>query len=135
LSLPQGLDVSRLSHRQTLLTEVNRQQRIRGEAAESRRLSASQDLAFSLLTSSRLTQAFEMQREPDAVRDQYGRHTYGQSLLLARRLVEVGVPIVQVNIGRVQNWDNHGQIFPTLKDRLLPPLDRGVAALLTDLES
>lgn len=135
LSLPQGLDVSRLSHRQTLLADVNRQQRVLGEAAESRRLSASQDLAFSLLTSSKLTQAFEVQREPDAVRDHYGRHMFGQSLLLARRLIEVGVPIVQVNIGHVQNWDNHSKIFPTLKDRLLPPLDRGVSALLTDLEA
>jgi hypothetical protein len=135
LSLPQGSDVPRLSHRQTLLTEVNRQQRILGEAAESRRLSASQDLAFSLLTSSRLSQAFEMQREPDAVRDQYGRHAYGQSLLLSRRLVEAGVPIVQVNIGHVQNWDHHSRVFEVLKKSHLPPLDQGVAALLTDLET
>lgn len=135
LSLPQGLDISRLSHRQNLLGEVNRQQRVLGEAAESRRLNASQELAFSLLTSSRLSQAFEMQRETDTVRDQYGRHTYGQSLLLARRLVEVGVPIVQVNIGHVQNWDHHSRIFQTLKKSHLPPLDQGVAALLTDLET
>ena len=71
--------------------------------------------------------------EPASVRDRYGRNTTGQSLLLTRRLVEVGVPVVQCNIGRVQNWDNHSNIFPTLKDRLLPPLDRGVAALLDDL--
>ena len=135
LSFPQGIDVSRLSHRHTLLSELGRQQRVLSETAESKRLSASQDLAFSLLTSSRLSQAFELQRETDAVREQYGRHTFGQSLLLARRLVEVGVPIVQVNLGRVQNWDNHGQIFPTLKDRLLPPVDRGVSALLTDLDA
>ena len=56
-----------------------------------------------------------------------------QSLLLARRLIEVGVPVVQVNVGRVQNWDSHSNIFPTLKDRLLPPLDQGVSALLEDL--
>ena len=58
---------------------------------------------------------------------------YGQSLLLARRLVEVGVPIVQVNMGRVQTWDTHSANFKSLKDRLLPPTDRGVAALLDDL--
>ena len=58
---------------------------------------------------------------------------YGQSLLLARRLVEAGVSVVQVNMGRVQTWDNHGGIFPTLKDRLLPPTDRGVSALIDDL--
>ena len=60
---------------------------------------------------------------------------YGQSLLLARRLVEVGVPIVQVNMGRVQTWDTHSANFKSLKDRLLPPTDRGVAALLDDLEA
>ncbi|MFZ9090237.1 MAG: DUF1501 domain-containing protein, partial [Planctomycetaceae bacterium] len=69
-----------------------------------------------------------------STRDQYGMHQFGQSLLLARRLVEAGVPIVQANMGPVQNWDNHGAIFNTLKDRLLPPLDQGVSALLTDLD-
>ena len=59
---------------------------------------------------------------------------YGQSLLLARRLVEAGVPVVQVNMGRVQTWDTHSANFKSLKDRLLPPTDRGVAALLDDLE-
>jgi uncharacterized protein (DUF1501 family) len=69
------------------------------------------------------------------VRDRYGRHAFGQSLLLARRLVEAGVPVVQANMGRAQTWDNHGNIFPTLKNRLLPPLDQGVSALLDDLET
>src|SRR5579871_5895509 len=82
-----------------------------------------------------MAHAFEMQREPVIVRDRYGRHPFGQSLLLARRLIEAGVPVVQANMGRVQNWDNHGNIFPTLKNRLLPPLDQGVSALLDDLEA
>ena len=59
---------------------------------------------------------------------------YGQSLLLARRLVGAGVPIVQVNMGRVQTWDTHSGNFKSLKDRLLPPTDQGVAAMLDDLE-
>lgn len=133
LQLPQGIDVSRLENRRALLGEVNRQRAGLDEAAESRRLSDEQQLAFTMLTSSRIAQAFELQRESDAVRDRYGRHSFGQSLLLARRLRQVGVPVVQVNIGNVQNWDNHGNIFPTLKQRLLPPLDRGVSALLDDL--
>jgi uncharacterized protein (DUF1501 family) len=82
-----------------------------------------------------LSEAFQLNRETDAVRDRYGRTTTGQSLLLARRLIQSGVRVVQTNIGRVQNWDNHGDIFRTLKDRLLPPLDQGVAALLDDFES
>lgn len=134
LSLAQGIDISRLSSRQALLGELNEQQKRIAEAAASKRLGTDQQLAFSILTSSKLAQAFELSREPDAVRDRYGRNTYGQSLLLSRRLVEVGVPVVQVNMGRVQNWDNHGNIFTTLKDRLLPPLDQGVSALLDDLE-
>ena len=135
LTLSEGLNVSRLSQRQSLLNEVNRQQLQVAGAAESRRLSDDQQLAFSILTSSRLAQAFELNRETDAVRDRYGRHTTGQSLLLARRLIQVGVRVVQANIGAAQTWDNHGDIFPTLKKRLLPPLDQGVSALLDDLES
>src|SRR5207237_301359 len=88
--------------------------------------------AFSVLTSSKLSHAFELDREPAGVRERYGRSTVGQSLLLARRLVEVGVPIIQVNVGAVQNWDHHGNIFPTLK-RQLPPLDQAMGALLDDL--
>jgi hypothetical protein len=134
LSLADGLNVSRLGHRQELLADLNRQQGRIAEVTESRKLTNEQQLAFSMLTSNRLGSAFQLEREPDAVRDRYGRNTYGQSLLLARRLIQAGVPIVQCNIGRVQNWDNHGNIFPTLKDRLLPPLDLGVSALLDDLE-
>lgn len=135
LSLAPGVDVTQLGKRQTLLEEINRQQTRLGEAAQSLRLQKDQQLAISMLTSSRLAQAFDVQREPDTVRDRYGRNTNGQSLLIARRLVESGVPIVQVNMGRVQTFDNHGNIFPTLKDRLLPPLDLGVSALLDDLET
>src|SRR5581483_5502143 len=100
-----------------------------------RRWSDQQQQSLSLLTSGKIAQAFELDREPDAVRDRYGRHAFGQSLLLARRLGQAGVSVVQANMGRVQNWDNHSNIFPTLKNRLLPPLDRAVAALLDDLEA
>ena len=85
------------------------------------------DRAYALLLSGAVARAFDLQREDPRTRDRYGRHMFGQSLLLARRLVQAGVPIVQVNMGHVQNWDSHNQIFPTLKDRLLPPTDRGVS--------
>lgn len=135
LTLADGLDVSRLGDRQSLVADLNGHQRRLAEMAVARRLTSEQELAFSILTSSKLSQAFQLDREQEAVRDRYGRNTTGQSLLLARRLVDVGVPVVQANIGPVQNWDSHSNIFPTLKDRLLPPLDQGVAALLDDLES
>ncbi len=135
LTLADGLDVARLGDRQSLVGDLNRQQRRLAEMAVARRLTSEQALAFSILTSSRLARAFQLDRETEAVRERYGRNMTGQSLLLARRLVDVGVPVVQANIGRVQNWDSHSAIFPTLKDRLLPPLDQGMAALLDDLDA
>jgi hypothetical protein len=135
LRLSPGLEVDRLRDRRALLDQVDRQQRQFVAQAECRRLSDQQQLAFTMLTSGKIARAFEMDREPPAVRDRYGRHSFGQSLLLARRLVESGVPLVQANMGRVQNWDSHSAIFPTLKKRLLPPLDQAVAALLDDLEA
>jgi len=130
-----GLDVDHLADRQGLLDRMNRQQDWLAKSAEGRRLSDQQDRAFALLTSGRVAQAFDLGREPPAVRDRYGRHPFGQSLLLARRLVEAGVPVVQANMGRVQNWDSHSDIFARLKDKLLPPLDQGVSALLDDLSA
>lgn len=135
LRLAPGIEVDRVDARLTLLEQVNRQQRALDRLATGRRWSDQQQRAFTLLTSGKIAQAFEMDREPVAVRDRYGRHAFGQSLLLARRLVQAGVPVIQANMGRVQNWDNHSNIFPTLKGRLLPPLDQGVAALLDDLEA
>lgn len=135
LRLPQGLEVNRLRDRRALLEDLNRQQKHLDHLGSTSRISEKHELAFSLLTSGAITRAFEIDREPQATRDRYGRHAFGQSLLLARRLVEAGVSVVQANMGHVQNWDNHGDIFPTLKNRLLPPLDRGVSALLDDLEA
>jgi uncharacterized protein (DUF1501 family) len=80
-----------------------------------------------------VARAFKIQDEPNDVRDRYGRHAFGQSLLLARRLAQAGVQVVQVNMGHVQNWDSHGDIARRLKDDLLPPTDRGISALLDDL--
>ncbi len=134
LSLAPGVDLQRLESRHTLVSQLNKQQDRLSATRVAQRMTSEQDLAYSILSSSKLARAFELKHEKDSLRDQYGRHTYGQSLLLARRLVEVGVPIVQVNMGSVQTWDNHSNIFKTLKDRLLPPTDQGVAALITDLD-
>jgi Protein of unknown function (DUF1501) len=134
LRLAPGIEVGRLRDRGALLAQVNQQQRQFDDLAACRRLSDQQQLAFSVLTSGKITHAFEMDREPLLVRERYGRHAFGQSLLLARRLVEAGVPVVQANMGIVQNWDTHGDNFGRLKRQLLPPLDQGVSALLDDLE-
>lgn len=128
-----GIDVHRLGDRRTLLSQVDAQQANLASLAAAQRLTDQQQQAFSILTSGRIASAFAMDREPDTVRDRYGRHPFGQSLLLARRLVQAGVSVVQANMGTVQNWDTHGDNFGKLKNRLLPPLDQGVAALLDDL--
>lgn len=134
LTLANGLNTERLDQRRSLLNQLNGQQNLGTLSGSTARMSEDQRLAFSMLTSSGLASAFELHREPQAIRDRYGRNIDGQSLLLARRLVQSGVRIVQVNIGPVQNWDNHAAIFQTLKGRLLPPLDLGVSALLDDLD-
>ena len=69
------------------------------------------------------------------MRDRYGRNQFGQSLLLSRRLVQAGVPIIQANMGIVQSWDTHADNWGRLKNRLLPWLDQGLAALIDDLEA
>jgi len=133
LTLPAGVTIDRLTHRESLLHEVDRQRaRLEGATAEQA-YHDQHSAAVNLLTSGKVTQAFDIEREPTGVRDQYGRHMFGQSLLLARRLVQAGVPIVQANMGIVQTWDTHDNNFVKLRDRLLPPLDRGVCALLDDL--
>src|SRR5262249_9115456 len=83
--------------------------------------------------------AFDLSREGPALRDRYGRTTLGQSLLLARRLVEAGVRFVNVNDkvhnGQLANWDSHENNFGRLKNDLLPPADRAFSALIEDLEA
>lgn len=134
LTLAQEIDTGRLEQRRSLLSRLDQTAAVSRDAAAFR-MNEDQKLAFSMLSSGKLSQAFEVHRETSSVRDAYGRHPFGQSLLLARRLVEAGVPIVQANMGPVQNWDSHQAIFSTLKGRLLSPLDQAVAALLDDLES
>ncbi len=137
LTLPQGLTVERLDRRKSLLDHLAAGIDRHGvpTAGESDPFAEQIGRAYSLLLSGRVARAFDLSDEDPKLRDQYGRHMYGQSLLLARRLVEVGVPIVQVNLGRVQTWDTHSGNFKSLKDRLLPPTDRGVSALLDDLSA
>ncbi|HEY3788880.1 MAG TPA: DUF1501 domain-containing protein [Urbifossiella sp.] len=132
LSPISGFEIEQLNDRMALLDGVNRQQRTLGESLEGKRLTEQQQKAASILTSGKVAKAFDIHKESEATRSKYGRHMFGQSLLLARRLIEAGVSVVQANMGRVQNWDHHGDIFPALK-RNVPPLDTAVAALLDDL--
>jgi len=125
LSLPVGLSVTDLNDRTRLLASLERQKSTLELSRPEVEFQGHQERAISTLTASRLNQAFLLDREPPRTRDAYGRHSFGQSLLLARRLVEAGVPIVQANMGTMNTWDTHNHNFQALKDRLLPPLDRG----------
>ena len=90
---------------------------------------------FDLVSSAKAQEAFDIHREDEKVREAYGRNDFGQRLLMARRLVEAGVNLVQVNLGNNETWDTHGNAFPHLKEKLLPPTDRGVSALLLGSET
>jgi arylsulfatase A-like enzyme len=94
-----------------------------------------QTKAFDALLSAEARGAFQIDREDPITRDRYGRHIHGQCLLMARRLVESGVPLVTVNWhdDRQNYWDTHVDNFNHLKNRLMPPTDRGLSALLDDL--
>ena len=83
----------------------------------------------NLMTSEQM-KAFKVMQEPDEVQERYGRNNFGRGCLMARRLVEMGVPFVEVSLG---GWDNHQNIFPTLRDQRLPTLDRAMSALVEDL--
>ena len=135
LSLPVGLTADHLANRRALLEEVDAQHGRIESMTEGRAFAGMQQKAFSMLTSGGVKRAFALEREDPRVRDRYGRHPFGQSLLLARRLVQAGVPIVQANMGSMNNWDTHSSNCDQLKTRLLPPLDVAVSALLDDLKA
>lgn len=134
LSMREGMTAERLSSRRLLLDQLSRSQ---GGflSSEATSLRQQQDIAYQILTSGKVVEAFEIGREPDEVRDRYGRNKFGQSLLLSKRLVQAGVPIVQATMGIVQTWDTHVDNWGRLKNTLLPQLDQGLAALMDDLTS
>ena len=85
---------------------------------------------FNVLTSAQMD-ALKVASEPENIKERYGDNNFGKGCLMARRLVEAGVPFIEVNLG---GWDNHQNIFPTLRDTKLPMLDQGMSALYEDLE-
>src|SRR5438445_5569390 len=130
----------RLTSRRELLRHVNERARPLNDVRPARNMDEYQQRAFTLLTSAQTRRAFDLSRESERVRERYGRHKYGQSLLLARRLVEAGVRLVTVYWGgRVNNplpyWDTHFNNNRRLKEELLPPFDECFSAFLEDLEA
>lgn len=134
LSLPQGLTKARFGTRVGLLDQIDRQKRQLEQLAEVESFDRFQQRAISMLTDGGLKDVFNVETASPQTLDRYGRHVFGWSLLLARRMVESGVNLVQVNLGNNETWDTHGNAFPHLKNYLLPPMDQSVSALLDDLD-
>ena len=135
LSLPPGMTRSRFEQRVDLLAQIEGQSRQLERLAEVASFNQFQQRAISLLADGKIKDLFQVTQADDRTLDRYGRHVFGWSLLLARRLIEVGVNLVQVNLGNNETWDTHGNAFPNLKNYLLPPMDQSVSALLDDLEA
>lgn len=134
--LPPGVDRTRFQGRQSLLQQFDAQCRSLDNRGAVGNVDTLYQRAFDLLTSSRTREAFELHQEPARLRDRYGRHTMGQGALLARRLVEAGVPFVTVfSHTRVeqQSWDTHSRHYELSRTQLLPPADQSLAALIEDL--
>ncbi len=151
LDLPAEVTIDRLDHRAELLRSLDARRRRIEDRPPSASTSASApaathipdpadvytEKALGLLHSPAVRRAFDLSAEDPRLRDRYGRNKLGQSMLLARRLVEAGVRFVTVydgqHNGQTANWDSHQDVFPRHKDALLPPADRGFAALVDDL--
>jgi hypothetical protein len=142
LQLPADLTPERMADRQKLLGALGNADRRVSELGSAGALSEYRGRALAMLTSRTAAAGFDLSKEPDAVKDAYGRTRFGQSCLLARRLVEAGVPFVQVNWSdHVEaeedagdgGWDHHYRNFQIMQDRHAPWLDQSMSALLADL--
>ena len=133
----EGMDVSRLADRKHLLKSLDQYQESAEQQLEFARVhNIFTEQALSLSTSTRAKKAFDLSPEPDKLRDAYGRNNVGQSMLLARRLVEAGVRFVTIQGYKdtgIYAWDHHWGIFPHL-DQQLPIYDSAYSALLNDLD-
>ncbi len=130
LTLPGGVTPSRLDRRRRLLAAIDSLKGAKSDAVRS--MDTFVDRAYGLVTSKQSQMAFEIGREDPKLRDEYGRSGFGQSCLMARRLVESGVRFVTITMG---GWDTHDNNFGQLKNNVLPDLDRGMSALIRDLSS
>ena len=139
LALPPELGSARFERRLSLLERVNGRPDELGEAGIVSDFNRQSQQAIDLLTGARARKAFDLSQESQATRDRYGRTRWAQSVLLARRLVEAGVSLVQVNWCRIAgepnegSWDTHNNHSDLLKRFLMPWMDRAYSALLEDL--
>lgn len=130
--------IDRLNRRRSLLEQFDDRRREISDGGTGLALSKNQDLAFSLITSTRVAEALDIRREPAETRDLYGMTLFGQACLGARRMIEAGTRLVSVfwdEYGLAGDaWDTHWNHFPRMTDQLLPPFDKGFSGLILDLE-
>jgi hypothetical protein len=143
LSLPENLSLQRLENRREVLKLIDAQADLLDFSAKARGIDAHYERALTMLSSPGVKKAFDLSSEPAAVREKYGRTTYGQGCLLARRLVEAGARFINVyfaqSIGGCEGgWDTHGfndkPMYPILKNYLLPITNQTLPTLLEDLD-
>ena len=132
VALPRGLDGGRFTHRRELRRQVDNLRRFADKTAANPVAALDENYlqGYELILSKDAQRAFDIHGEPDRIRDRYGRNGFGQRALLARRLVEAGVPFVTLYEG---GWDHHGGIFKAL-DKKLPPFEAAIATLIEDLD-
>jgi uncharacterized protein (DUF1501 family) len=143
LSTPATIDPLRVDGRRSMRALVDGAVRSFEASGEARLLDRAMDQAYTLISSARAREAFDLSKEPDAVKDKYGRNRFGASCLLARRLVEAGVRFVTVNMFETVfneiTWDIHGSApfspIEAYRDLLGPMFDNAYATLLEDLQS
>ena len=140
LGLPPDVKAGRMSRRGSLMRQFDETARLLDASGAVGHWDAFRQRAFDLVTSPRTRQALDLGSVPEKDRWRYGWHTFGQSVLLARRLIETGVRLVTVYWHREDRridttWDTHSRNFEELKNRLMPSVDRPIAALLEDLEA
>jgi len=139
LRLPPEVFSLRLERRARLRDLVNAQMPEIDRAVEQYKLDEHYQQAINLVVSGRARRAFDLSEEPDAIRDSYGRNTFGQSCLLARRLIEAGTRVVEVIWPKVANsdnhsWDQHVELTKRMKNQSGPMFDNGLSALVEDLD-
>ncbi len=130
VTAPNGVDVVRMDRRRLLRDSLDNWQKGKEASKAAQTMDEFTQRAYALITSPAAKKAFNLKDEPDKLRLEYGRNNFGQSCLLARRLVEAGVRCVTINM---DGWDTHTDNFTALKDSRLPALDKGYATLLRDL--
>jgi hypothetical protein len=133
LTLSDGMNLRRFDSRLALLDSLDTQRAALERSATTQKYDRDRQSAISLLADPKIRAAFDVTNAEEKTQIRYGRNSYGWSLLMASRLVQAGVNLVQVNLGNNETWDTHGDSFYRFREKLFPPTDRAISALLDDL--